>query len=138
VDDNDAILSTVTDYWEGWFQGRAERMERALEPALTKTGVGIDASGGQITEVMTAEDMIGWTRDGVGVAAEPAHYAFDLTINDVYHQIATVTVRSGVYREYLHLVRTSDGWKILNALYMRTREDRPDIRAASTTAGSAG
>lgn len=123
MDDNDAILATVTDYWEGWFQGRAERMERALEPTLTKTGVGIDASGGQITEVMTAEDMIGWTRDGVGVAEEPADYTFELTINDVYHQIATVTVRSGIYREYLHLVRTSGGWKILNALYMRTRED---------------
>ena len=26
--------------------------------------------------------------------------------------IATVVVSSGVYHEYLHLVRTRDGWKI--------------------------
>jgi len=26
-------------------------------------------------------------------------------------------VRSAVYREYVHLVRTTDGWKIVNTLY---------------------
>jgi hypothetical protein len=35
----------------------------------------------------------------------------------VYGSIASVVVRSPVYREYLHLVRTDDGWKILNALW---------------------
>jgi hypothetical protein len=32
--------------------------------------------------------------------------------------IATVVVSSGVYHEYLHLVRTRDGWKIANALWV--------------------
>jgi len=123
VDDKDAILATVKDYWEGWFDGDAERMERALHPALAKTGAGIDASGPKITKSMTADDMIGWTRDGIGVAEKPADFASDITINDIYHQIATVTVHSAIYREYLHLVKTADGWKILNALYMRVRED---------------
>jgi hypothetical protein len=30
-----------------------------------------------------------------------------------------VTVRAAVYHELLHLVRTSDGWKIANALWER-------------------
>jgi hypothetical protein len=38
---------------------------------------------------------------------------------DVYDTIAAVVVRSAVYREYLHLVRTSAGWKIANALWQR-------------------
>jgi hypothetical protein len=121
MDDEDAIVATVKDYWDGWFDGDAERMERALHPALAKTGVRVDASGLPITAAMTAEDMIGWTRDGDGVAEKPADPASEITINDIYHQIATVTVRSGIYREYLHLVKTPDGWKILNALYMRVR-----------------
>jgi hypothetical protein len=29
-------------------------------------------------------------------------------------------VRSAVYREYLHLVRTNEGWKIANALWRPT------------------
>lgn len=66
--------------------------------------------------------MIRWTRAGEGVAEKPADAAYELTIDDIYHEIATATVRSGIYREYLHLAKTSDGWKILNALYMRVRE----------------
>jgi hypothetical protein len=31
--------------------------------------------------------------------------------------IANVTVRSAVYVEYLQLVRTQDGWRIVNALW---------------------
>ncbi len=36
---------------------------------------------------------------------------------DVHDEIANVTVRGGIYREYLQLVRTADGWKIANALW---------------------
>jgi hypothetical protein len=89
-------------------------------PALAKTGVSIDASGHQTTEAMTAADMIGWTRDGEGVANRPADFAYDITVADSYRQIATVTVHSAIYREYLHLVKTPDGWRILNALYTRS------------------
>jgi len=34
--------------------------------------------------------------------------------------IASVTVRSAVYHEYLQLVRTPEGWKIANALWRPT------------------
>ena len=123
MDDKDAIVAAVRDYWEGWFDGDAERMRRALHPALTKTGVVVDVSGSRITEPMTAEAMVGWTRDGVGGAEKPADSAFEVTISDTYHQIATVTVHSAIYREYLHLVKTPDGWKILNALYQPVAEE---------------
>ncbi|HEU5108110.1 MAG TPA: nuclear transport factor 2 family protein [Micromonosporaceae bacterium] len=123
MDDRNAIVATVKDYWEGWFAGDAERMERAVHPRLAKTGVVVDTSGPRITGSMTAEDMIRWTRLGEGVAEKPADTTFKITIVDVYHEIATVTVHSGIYREYLHLAKTPDGWKILNALYARTRED---------------
>ena len=122
MDDRDAIAGTVRDYWEGWFDGDAERMERAVHPSLAKTGVVIDTSGPRITRSMTADDMIRWTRAGEGVAEKPADPAFEITVNDVYHEIATATVRSGIYREYLHLARTPDGWRILNALFTRMRE----------------
>jgi hypothetical protein len=38
-------------------------------------------------------------------------------IDDVHEDIASDTVRSAVYREYLHLVRTAEGWRIANALW---------------------
>ena len=41
----------------------------------------------------------------------------EIDVVDLTGANATVVVRSAVYREYLHLVRTADGWKILNALW---------------------
>ena len=115
----DAIVATVTDYWVGWFDGDAGRMERALHPALAKTGV----TGLQVSRAMTATEMVGWTRDGEGVAEKPADFVYEITVNDTYRDIATATVHSGVYREYLHLVRTAEGWRIINALFTRVNQD---------------
>jgi hypothetical protein len=126
VSDEDAIIATVTDYWEGWFSGDAARMERALHPALTKTGALTEAgaptddAAPRLTPPMTAANMISWTAAGEGVAEKPADAAFEVVVGDVYGGIATVTVRSAVYREYLHLARTPTGWRIVNALYTRS------------------
>jgi hypothetical protein len=46
-----------------------------------------------------------------------------MTIDDQYHHIATVTVRSGIYREYLHVMNTTDGWKLLHARSMGSASD---------------
>jgi len=37
---------------------------------------------------------------------------------DVRGGIASVIVRSAPYREYLHLIRTDEGWKIADALWL--------------------
>jgi hypothetical protein len=41
----------------------------------------------------------------------------DISVVDVHGEIASVVVRSSVHREYLHLVRTDEGWKIVNVLW---------------------
>ena len=63
----------------------------------------------------TAPQMIGWTRDGEGKAERPRDLAIKVRVDDVYEQIATVTVYSAVYIEYLQLVRTPEGWRIVNS-----------------------
>ena len=37
----------------------------------------------------------------------------------MHEDIATVTVTSAVYVDYLQLARTSEGWKIVNVLWDR-------------------
>ena len=130
--DEAAVVGAVLDYFEGWFQGDAIRMERALHPELAKRCLGGDQrwwgeAGGEGTgpgalETTTAREMINATARGLG--KERARIVDDLRIQvqvvDIYDTIAAVTVRSAVYREYLHLVRTREGWKIANALWQRT------------------
>ena len=117
--ENEAIIATVMDYFEGWFDGNPERMERALHPNLDKRGVRVDATGTQLSGSSTAQRMIGLTRDGEGKAERPSDLAIKVRIDDVHEQIATATVYSAVYIEYLQLMRTAEGWRIVNALYMR-------------------
>jgi putative lumazine-binding protein len=46
-----------------------------------------------------------------------ADRSLDIEVEDATEDTASVTVRSAVYHEYVHLVRTPDGWKIANALW---------------------
>jgi hypothetical protein len=113
VTEQELITQTVLDYFEGWFDGDPTRMERALHRDLVKR------RAGEQLGVTTAERMIELTRQGEG-RADAVDRRLDIEVEDVYGDIASVTVRSAVYHEYLHLVRTSDGWKIANALWRPT------------------
>jgi hypothetical protein len=107
-----AIRDTVLDYFEGWFDGDVGRMDRALHPDLVKR------ERGTALGITTKERMLGLTAEGEGrEAAAGRTLDIDIEIEDVSEDIASVTVRTAVYYEYLHLVRTPDGWKIANALW---------------------
>lgn len=69
----------------------------------------------------TAEQMVELTRRGEG-AADAADRQLEIDIDDVYEDVASVTVGSAPYYEYLHLVRTQEGWKIANALFHEMRQ----------------
>jgi hypothetical protein len=117
--DDDAITAIVMDYFEGWFDGNPERMKRALHPDLNKRSVREDGAEIKLSGPSTAPQMINWTGEGEGKAERPADLAIKVRVDDVYGHIATVTVHSAVYIEYLHLMKTPEGWRIVNALYMR-------------------
>ena len=108
--DERAVVATALDYFEGWFDGDEVRMARALHPNLVKRRVG-DELG-----ITTRERMLELTRQGEG-RADAADRRLDIEVTGLYGDIASATVRSAVYHEYLHLVRTRDGWKIVNAFW---------------------
>ena len=65
VADQDAIVRVALDYFEGWFDGDAARMERTLHPDLAKRSPD-DAPGPGELEKLTAREMIEATAKGVG------------------------------------------------------------------------
>jgi hypothetical protein len=114
VTEREQITQAALDYFEGWFDGDADRMERALHPGLAKRS--LETDGSTLNET-TADWMIGATARGLGRERDPGDRRIEVEIEDVYGAIANATVRSAVYREYLQLARTPDGWKIVNALW---------------------
>ncbi len=116
--DVESITRVVFDYFEGWFDADPERMERAVHQDLVKRSPGPDEASS--LGITTAERMIEMTRRGEG-RADAADRHIDVEILDVFEDIASVLVRSAPYHEYLHLVRSRDGWQIANALWRPTR-----------------
>jgi hypothetical protein len=131
VSDEEQIVETVHDYFDGWFDGDAARMERALHPEMVKRTSGPDQAS--TLGIITAAQMVEWTGHGEGkeIASRISDRSIDVAVLDVNVDIATVLVRSEPYHEYLHLVRTRDGWRIANALW---RNNSPKPRHAAPTA----
>ena len=113
--DEEAIVRCILDYFEGWFEADPERMRRALHPGLAKR-----ALDGERLDEDTATGMIDATAAGVGRETDPGTRRIDVRVVEVYGDIATATVDSNIYREYLHLARTERGWTIVNALWAFT------------------
>ena len=113
-----AVVAAALDYFEGWFEGDAMRMDRALHPGLAKRSLSQVEPDSPELRSLTKERMVELTAAGEGKDESPAGGPrIDVEVVDLYGNIASVVVRSAVYREYLHLVRTHDGWKIVNALW---------------------
>lgn len=119
TEDLAAIRASVADYYQGWCQADATRMKRAVHPALAKRAVvrgpGPDATIG--IDESPADQMAEATAAGLGAAYDPA---FECVVNHAFRNIATVTMTSAPYTEYLHLARIDGEWRILNALWEPT------------------
>ena len=107
-----AITEIVRDYFEGWYDADPGRMARALHPELAKRTQEDDGS----VRTTTRDRMLELTLAGEG-REDGRDRTLEITIADAHDGIATAVVRSAVYREYLQLVRTEEGWRIVNALW---------------------
>ena len=117
ADDRAAVVRTALDYFEGWFDGDAARIERALHPELAKRSLGQASSGTERLATLTARQMVEATVRGEGKREDPGDRRIEVDVEHLHGTIANATVRSAVYVEYLQLVHTRDGWKIVNALW---------------------
>jgi hypothetical protein len=112
-----AIEATIADYYLGWYDGDADRMARALHPELAKRGWLRAADGERRVDSDTFDSMVEFTRRGQGRTTEPARRRYEVRTVEVYDDIASACVYAVPYVDYLHLVRTDDGWRIINALW---------------------
>jgi hypothetical protein len=117
AEDDAAIRATIDDYYLGWFDADGERMARALHPDLAKRGWLRDAAGEAFVGADTFRTMVDFTTAGQGRRTDEAGRRYHVGFVEVYGDIASATVHSVPYVDYLHLVRTADGWRILNALW---------------------
>jgi hypothetical protein len=116
-EDDAAIRACLLDYFDGWFDGNAERMDRALHPGLAKHALNQDATRSGTLDVTTKDTMVEATGRGQGRQRDLPDRAIRIDVTGVSGDIASATVHSAVYVEYALLARTSDGWRITGTLW---------------------
>lgn len=117
--DEKAIRATALDYVEGWFQGDAERMARALHPELAKRAVFPDPETGAATlKQMGKETLVEYTARGGGKETPPDQWNIEVEILDVYKNMATVKIDSARFVDYVHMSKWDGRWVIMNVLWV--------------------
>jgi len=115
--DKAAITATALDYIEGWYEGNAERMERALHPDLAKRIVMTNKEGRSNLQQMSAMGLVQGTRKGFGKDTPKDKQQKDVTILDVYENAASVKVVASDWVDYLHVAKFNGKWVIVNVLW---------------------
>ena len=115
--DSAAIRQTALDYIEGYYEGNAERMERALHPDLAKRIVRTNPQGRSNLGQMSAMSLVQGTRSGGGSDIPAAERQKDVRILDIYQNAASVKVVAASWIDYMHLAKWNGRWVIVNVLW---------------------
>jgi Putative lumazine-binding len=115
--DEEAVRAVVLDYVEGWFDGDAERMERALHPELVKRCRGIEGDDPDALETLTQQEMVEATAQGEGREEDADDRQISVEITYSGENIASATCLCHRYVDVLNLIRMPEGWRIVNAAW---------------------
>ncbi|HET7029738.1 MAG TPA: nuclear transport factor 2 family protein [Candidatus Limnocylindrales bacterium] len=113
--DRAAVEDCVRDYYESWFEADGDRMGRALHPALAKRSYGQGLDRAPELDESTRDQMIEAARTGWGVPRGGGE--IEIRVCEVSGGIASAVAHAEHYIDYLHLIATPDGWKIINAVW---------------------
>jgi hypothetical protein len=116
--DSAAIKQTALDYIEGWWEGSAERMERALHPDLAKRIINTNPQNNRNSlGHQSAMTLVQSTRRGGGKETPIAQQRKDVRILDIFGNTASVKVDAGAWVDYLHIAKWNGRWVIINVLW---------------------
>ena len=115
--DADLIKQAALDYIEGWYEGDAARMERALHPDLAKRIVRVDPRGRYSLGQMSAMGLVQATRDEGGKDIPKEKQQKDVTVLDIFGNAASAKIIASGWIDYLHLVKWRGRWVIVNVLW---------------------
>lgn len=121
--DHKGIKQAALDYGEGWYEGDADRMERALHPDLAKRALMPNprSGKGKIAQ-MSALALVQATRTGRGKEIPLSTRRTDVTVLDVYGNAASVKLVMHDWVDYMHMSKIGGRWVVVNVLWELTPE----------------
>jgi hypothetical protein len=116
--DSAAIRATALDYVEGWYEGNAERMGRAVHPELVKRIIVRDTVAGRNwISNMGWGNLVAGTARGGGKSTPTANRRKDVQILDIYGNVASVRATMSGWIDYMQMAKVDGRWVIVNVLW---------------------
>ncbi len=125
-DERTAIRQAALDYIEGWYNGDAARMDRALHKELAKRIIHSVGGTEQFTSLTKAQ-MVEATQKGGGKNRPAETRNIKVDILDVYRDIASVRTECADFIDYLQLAKSEGQWKIVNVLWQYNIKERKAV-----------
>ena len=120
-----AIRRVAVDYYEGWYEGDAKRMERCLHPDVAKRELALHPrTGRNMLGLLSHTMMVEMTRAGGGSDISEEKQHCEVTILDVWKEIASVKVKWPDFKDFLHVAKFNGQWIIVNVLWQRSESAR--------------
>jgi len=115
--DKAALKQVALDYVDGFYSSSVERLEKALHPNLQKVTLHKLPNGKAMLDFNgVACNLKEYAAAGLG--GKPAgERKIEVSILDVYGDIATIRIDSADFLDYVHAVRIDGQWKIINVLW---------------------
>ena len=137
--DSAGIRRAVLDYVNGWYEGDAARMERALHSDLAKRIWRPDPErGGGRMENQTAMTLVQGTRRGWGRQTPEPLRRREVEILEIFGNAASARARMTDWIDLMHLARVNGEWKIVNVLWEYSQAERGERAAPATATNASG
>jgi hypothetical protein len=116
--DTTAITATALNYVEGWYEGNADRMTKAVHPELVKRIVVRDTTTGKtMVQGMGASVLVNGTRHGYGKETPRERQQKDVSVLDIFGNAASVKAEMADWIDYMHMAKVDGRWVIVNVLW---------------------
>jgi len=118
-----AVAEAALDYPMSYYEGDAARMERRLHPDLRKCIYTKNRQTGEWgLQEITAARLIELVEGQHGTKVPEEARRADVTVLDIYGNMASVKIAMHDWVDYLHLAKIDGEWKIVNVMWEHTPE----------------
>ena len=122
-EDIDAVMRAALDYVEGYLQADPERHANAYHPEALKRRFAPNSLGIETVQYVTPQTMVDVTASG---QSKDENAEYEVVIDDVGRNVASVRVYSTTWIDYLHIARGRGEWRIIHVAW----EHQPGMEPA--------
>jgi len=120
--DSIAIKQVVKEFAEGFDSGNVNKVKKTIHPDFVKRGFIKSQNGKMAVSLMNAEQCLKMV-EGMPKNNSPKDLHTQITITNIYNNIANVILKDDIFVEYYHIIKLDENWQIMNVLWTYNRHE---------------